>query len=388
MRIFVPSAATLLTDHRPHGEGLIAWNVLSALAARGHEVVACARHVDIRKSVPFEVIEAGPGSRWESLEPIAYVLRVARIYSSLGAERNFDLAHWLFPQGPYEVLNAPKGIPFVVGPHALTWPTSATTRHAGDVVRAAAAPLFRTLHRRALVRASSLLVATPEAAMTFPPALRSKVRVLSFGIDESSFTPISEPPLNPVIAFVGRLESQKGVLTLLDAFACVKEQLPEATLVIAGDGPERPSVEEHCSRHRLNGSVQLLGAVPHDDIPGVLRHSSVVCLPSEGEPYGMAVLEAMASGRAVVTPDRGGPRFLLSHAPGDQLVATNDPKTLAAALSKLLGDRAKLTELGRANRCRVETEFALERVIDALDDVYRNVLEAGCPTTSRWSKSR
>src|SRR5204862_7357867 len=71
LRVLVPSASALLTDHRPHGEGLIAWDVFSGLAARGHELVVCAREAALRSSPPFEVVETGRASRWESVEPLA-----------------------------------------------------------------------------------------------------------------------------------------------------------------------------------------------------------------------------------------------------------------------------------------------------------------------------
>jgi glycosyltransferase involved in cell wall biosynthesis len=369
-KIFFPSVATLLTDHRGHGEGLIAWGMLCGLAARGHEVVACARQVDLRCAAPFEVIETGLASRRESIEPIAYALKVERTFARLGGERRFDLAHWLFPQGRHEVLSAPKGVPFVIGPHALTWPASATARRVGDVVRATAAPLFWALHRRALARASFVLVATPDAASIVPRASQSKVRVLPFGVDQSNLVPSPDPPPRATIAFVGRLEPEKGVLKLIDAFARVREEVPEATLIVAGEGPERRTLEERCSRLGLNGSVSLLGAVPHAQIPALLRSSSVVCLPSDGEPYGMVVLEAMAAGRAIVTSAQGGPRFLLAHDRGDQLVARNDSDSLARALKTLLADTDRLTHVGRENRERIESTFTLDRVIDELESIY------------------
>ncbi len=371
MRIFVPSAAVLLTDHRGHGEGLIAWSMLCGLADRGHEIVACAREVDLRTAAPFEIVETGPASRWESIAPIAYARRVGRLYAQLGGKRRFDLAHWLFPQGPHEVLLAPTGVPLVVGPHLLPWPRSKKPRHPGDVVRAVAGPVFHHLYTRTLSRATFLLVATPEAASIIPSRFKSKVRVLPFGIAQSRLEP-SPLPADATIAFVGRLEAPKGVLRLIDAFARVREEVPGATLVVAGEGPERAAVQDRTSRLGLNGSVTFLGALPHAEIQALLRRSSVVCLPSEREPYGMVVLEAMASGRAVVTPDRGGPRFLLAHDRGDQLVARNDPESLADALKKLLRDRDRLAAVGRENRARVESTFALDRVLDELESIYED----------------
>ena len=373
LRIFVPSAATLLTDHRGHGEGLIAWNLLSGLAARGHEIVACARQVDLSTAAPFEAVEIGLASRLESLESLAYTASVQRLYSRLGGSRRFDLAHWLFPQGPQELLGSVRGVPVVVGPHMLLWPASSANRRAGDLVRMALTPLFKTLHRRALAQAACLLVATPDAAAIFPQAHRSKVRVLPFGIDESDAAPWADGARDPTITFVGRLEPEKNVLKLVEAFALVREHVPGVTLVVAGDGSERGSLEEHRTRLGLADSVKLLGPVSHDRIPELLRSSSIVCLPSDGEPYGMAVLEAMAAGRAVVTRDCGGPRFLLAHDKGEQLVAGGDAGSLADALTRLLGDGKALERIGRQNRERVESTFTLSRMIDELESIYESV---------------
>jgi glycosyltransferase involved in cell wall biosynthesis len=87
----------------------------------------------------------------------------------------------------------------------------------------------------------------------------------------------------------------------------------------------------------------------------------------------MAVLEAMAAGRAVVTRDRGGPRFLLAHDKGEQLVAGGDAGSLADALTRLLGDGKALERIGRQNRERVESTFTLSRMIDELESIYESV---------------
>jgi glycosyltransferase involved in cell wall biosynthesis len=371
LRIFIPSAAAVLTDHRGHGEGLIAWSICSGLAARGHELVVCAREVDLRAQPEFEVIEIGSTSRRESVEPLAYAVQVMRLLHRLGGARRFDVVHWLFPQGRDEVVFSPPGsTAFIVGPHSLVWPSPSTPLRPGDVVRATAAPVFWALHRRALSRAAVLLVSTPDAVSVIPRAFRSKVLVLPFGIDGTKIGPSADPPPEPRIAFVGRLDPAKGVLKLVEAFTRVKEEVPDATLVVAGEGPERGPLESRSARLGLGDAVKLLGLVPHDRIPEVLRSSAIVCLPSDGEPYGMAVLEAMAAGRAIVTPDSGGPRFLLAHDGGDQLVARGDADSLARALVRLLADRELLVRLGRENRERVESTFTLDRVIEELESIY------------------
>ncbi len=91
----------------------------------------------------------------------------------------------------------------------------------------------------------------------------------------------------------------------------------------------------------------------------------------------MVVLEAMAAGRAVVTPARGGPRFLLAHDGGDaQLVSSNDEDALAAALAGLLADEDRLARIGRRNRERFEATFTLDRMLDELESIYQDATRA------------
>jgi D-inositol-3-phosphate glycosyltransferase len=366
MRIFVASAAGLLTDSRAHGEGLIAWQTFSGLAARGHDLVVCTRRAELQSEPPFTAVELGRTSGLESLEPLAYARAVDRTLSRFGGADSFDVAHWLFPQAPDETVWAPpRGLRFVVGPHSLVWPGGrGRPLRAGDAVRAVARPLFRARRRRAFAAASAVLVSTPAAVSAVPAGART--RVVPFGVDASRFTP-APLPAEPTVLFVGRLEPAKGVRDLVEAFARVRVR--GARLLLAGDGPEQAWIEAEKERLGLNGSVLLLGAVPHDEVPGLLERAALVCLPSHGEPFGMALLEAMAAGRAVVATSSGGPRFLVDER-GGRLVAPGDPEALAGALAELLDDPALLGRMGRFNRERVERELSLERTLDALEEAY------------------
>lgn len=370
MRIFVPSAATLLTDSAGHGEGLIAWGILSGLAARGHELVVCAERAELTAAPPFELHETGRPARLESLAPLARARCAGRLFERLGGSRRFDLVHWLFPQQPEEaVLAPPAGLPVVVGPLFAPWPAGSRTRplRLGDAVRGAIRPLLHARHRR-LLRGSLALLATPDAVR--PGVVRS--RVLGPGVDAARFS-ASPPADGSQILFVGTLERAKGVRDLVEAFAQLRRTRPEAELVLAGEGPDRAWIDDAQRRLGLNGSLRLLGAVAHPDVPALLAASTLFCLPSHGEPYGMAVVEAMAAGRAVVGTDTGGPRYLVDREHGGRLVPAGDPAALADALGELLNDRPVLAAAGAFNRSRVERELGLEPVLDALEDAYRDV---------------
>ena len=108
--------------------------------------------------------------------------------------------------------------------------------------------------------------------------------------------PLPRPTGPPAFLCVGSLTERKNVLRLANAF----ERLGEGTLTFVGDGPLRPQLEGR-------PGIELAGHVPHDDIPARLAAARVVCGPSLVEPFGQALLEALAAGRPVVATNVGGP---------------------------------------------------------------------------------
>lgn len=370
MKVFVASAAELLTDHSTHGEGLIAWQTLSALADRGHELVVCAPRLELTSEAPFETVELGRTSRWESLEPLTYARTARRVFEERGGAAGFDAVHWLFPGEPLCFV-PPAGVNFVVGPLLPRWrsPRSRAFR-VGDAVRLAAAPLFANRRRRSLAAATEIFVSIPAAVAELPPSAARRAKVRPFGIDAGRFR-TAALPARPTVLYVGRLEPEKRAADLVAAFAAVVGVLPDAQLLIAGDGSERRHLELLSGQLGIASSVSFLGAVPHDDVADVLARGSLLCLPSVGEPFGMVALEAMASGRAVVAVDAGGPGYLVEHGNGGALVERGTPAELAGALGDLLRDRRRLEAMGRFNRSRVETDFDLARIADALESAYR-----------------
>ena len=374
LRVFVASAAELLTDGDQHGEGLIAWQTFSALAARGHELVVCARRVDVGAASPFETVETGHRSRWESLEPLAYARHVRRIFDERGGADAFDAVHWLFPQEPLCFV-PPRGINFVVGPRLTSWPVEPTARRArraGDLVREAASPVFRALRSAAFARASRVLVSTPRAIDELPEGVRGNAEVRPFGVDLALF-PVTPLPKAPTVLFVGRLDPIKRVRELIQAFAIVRDRVPAARLVLAGDGPERARIVADCHRLDVAGSVELLGRVPHGDIPDLLGRSTLLCLPSIGEPFGMVVLEAMAASRAVVAVAGGGPDVLVEDGRGGALASSGSPEALSVALLQAL---EQAESMGAFSRRRVGAEFSLEQVAESLERAYRRAPSA------------
>jgi glycosyltransferase involved in cell wall biosynthesis len=340
-----------LTDHLAHGEGLIAWSLLTGLAERGHELVVCAAHADIAGDCPFEVVQLDRG-RFESVAPLRYARAAERELRRRGP---FDIVHWLFPQDARAaIFVAPARTPYVIGPHFTAWPASTRATKPGDLVRGLLAPVAAERRRRALSSAAAFLLATPDAL----PSANGKGRLAPPGAPLGDESPA---PGTRTVLFLGRLDPEKHVLALVHAFAKVRAALPDARLALAGDGPLREAVE--------GDGVRVLGNVPHRDVPALLAQCDLLCLPSVGEPYGMALLEAMAAGRAVVAGPGPGPSFLVDE-DGGRIV---EPDALASTLIELLSDPALTARMGAHNRERVERELSLVRFVESVEAVYEEI---------------
>lgn len=138
-----------------------------------------------------------------------------------------------------------------------------------------------------------------------------RIVVRPIGIDRSRFAPGDVPVAHrrPVILFLGRLVEKKGCIYLLEAFERIRAQLPQAELIVAGDGPER---ERLAARAASIGGVQFLGSFTRELATTLLGEARVFCLPSitagngDAEGLPLVILEAQASGIPVVTSARGG----------------------------------------------------------------------------------
>lgn len=160
----------------------------------------------------------------------------------------------------------------------------------------------------------------------------------------------------PTVGAVGRLEPQKGFEDLLQAFEHVVAQVPEAQLVIVGKGSLRSVLLRRVQGNpRLRARVVLAGEVP--GAARWMRHFAVFCQPSVAEALPLSVLEAMASGCAIVATCVGGVPEALGYGQAGLLVPPRDPEALAGALVSLLTDAGLRERLGRAARQRYAERY-------------------------------
>ena len=175
----------------------------------------------------------------------------------------------------------------------------------------------------------------------------------------------------PMVGVVARLEPEKGHPTLLEAWPDVLEAVPNAHLLIVGEGSTRASLEAHAAALGLLGSdasVTFTGR--RDDVPAVTAALDVAVLPSYREAQGLSILEAMALARPVVASAVGGIPEMIEDGRTGILVPPRDPDALAAAIVRVLTDSSYAATLGRAGHDLVNERFCLEFMVRAVESIY------------------
>jgi glycosyltransferase involved in cell wall biosynthesis len=233
---------------------------------------------------------------------------------ALAAARRFRpdvvYAHMLVPAGLVGALASRA--PLVVTAHGQD------VANVGAVRGIQSATHFVVRQAAAVVAVSDYLRRELEAKV---PGARGKVEVVDCGVDLERF-PVAPPPEGPTrFVSIGSLIDRKNVVRLANAFG----RVGDGTLTFVGDGPLRRELEGR-------SGVTVVGKVPHDEIPSWLARSHVLCQPSLVEPFGLAVLEAMASGRSVVATRIGGPPEFVTAQAG-VVVDPTDEDDLARGLA-------------------------------------------------------
>ena len=188
-------------------------------------------------------------------------------------------------------------------------------------------------------------------AMAFSePKHLGKLHIVHCGVEPLRY---HGTPQGEALLFVGRLAAVKGLPVLLRALAHV----PEATLTIVGDGPQRGDIEALIDALNLHERVQLMGYRSQDEVAELLSQSRALVLPSFAEGLPVVLMEAMAAGLPVITTQIAGVPELVKDRENGWLVAAGDEDGLRGAIEALLAAPERAHEMGRAGRATVMAEF-------------------------------
>lgn len=345
---------------------------INLLRERGCEVeVACYPDVPLNGlshiwEIPFS---RSPYSR----KNILAFKAIRRLFQ----ERRYDLIHVHTPVAAFLVRLAARNmkVPVLYTAHGFHFYKGAPLKNH---------LIYRTMERLAARWTAGLIVMNKEdlkAGRGF--GLREGKNlfyVRGVGVDLSYYgnvgCKIARPELNipeesPVTLCVAEMIPRKNHLQLLAAWKMVIKEIPEAHLLLAGDGELRPLLESLTSKMGLSSSVHFLGY--RSDVPKLLATSNVVVLSSKHEGLPRCIMEAMAAEKPVVATNVRGNRDLVKDGVNGFLVPLGDPESLAKALIRLLVDRDLAQRMGTAGRKMIH-EYSLDSVLQEMWDIYQRYL--------------
>ena len=221
------------------------------------------------------------------------------------------------------------------------------------------------------------------------PKQGSRVVVICDGVETDRFQPANDGtrlrqdwgvgPDEVLIGQMGRVSTWKGQEDFIEAAQEVTGRNPQARFVIVGDvllGEEGLREALHAQAAALGDRVIWAGY--QDDAPQVMAALDMLVLPSRlPEPFGMVLLEAMASGKPVVATRHGGPLEIVVDGETGVLVPPRDPQALAAAIARLVADPSLRQQMGEAGRALTEQVFSLERQVTQFQQLYDELLGGG-----------
>jgi phosphatidylinositol alpha-mannosyltransferase len=233
------------------------------------------------------------------------------------------------------------------------------------------------MYGKSLKRFDQIVSVSPAAAKYASSAFGLKTEVLPNVIDVKRFAG-SNKKINfkstRKILFFGRLVKRKGAKEMIDAFSVLHKYDRSVKLEVAGDGPEKESLQARVRNLKLDDAVKFLGFIEEEDKAKLMRSADIVCFPSlYGESFGIVLLEAMAAGAGVVIGgDNPGYRTVLGERP-QLLFNPKSALSFAGKLSELLDNKELVNELHAWQQAEVK-KYDIEVLGPKLQKIYQSAI--------------
>ena len=304
---------------------------------------------------------------WEARRsPVAGVIGEVRRLASIVEGLRPDILHLHSAKAGLVGRLLRRRPPTIYQPHAWSW----------NAVPGMLRPVVRLWERYAGARSGAVICVSEEERALGEAFHIPRLRVIENGVDTHRYSPQTatdriaarsrhELADVPTVVCVAVFRFQKGQDVLVEAWPLVRKEIPDALLVLVGDGPFRPRVEE-----RAGSGVSFTGH--QDDVISWIAAADVVAVPSRWEGMSLSLLEAMACERSIVATDCPGVERVLDG--GGAIVPVEDGKAFATAIVERLTDPSLVETEAAIARRRVEEGFDFRRVRDQMSETYVLVL--------------
>lgn len=345
-----------------------------ALAGRGHDVhfisYALPFRLQFNERVTFHEVKIGS---YPLFEHPPYSLALAVTLHEVAVREKLDLihAHYAIPHATAgwmakQLLAGERNLPIV------------TTLHGTDITLVGQDPSYYTITKFSIEKSDAVTAVSQylldETTRAFG-CVSCKIDVVPNFVDPKLFHGPRErcpffPASDKVLMHVSNMRPVKRLMDVIGIFDQVRQQVP-ARLVLAGDGPDREIAEREVERLGLRDRVRFIGKI--EDVAQIMRWAHLFLLPTVSESFGLAALEALATGVPVIGARAGGLPEVVEHGISGYLGEPGSVDDMARGALELLRDEARYQAAAVAARERAG-KFALEKVVPMYEEVYARVL--------------
>jgi glycosyltransferase involved in cell wall biosynthesis len=282
-------------------------------------------------------------------------------------EMPFDIihAHAALPCGhAAKMISGYLSIPFVVSVHGLD---AFFTRQGGTLF----GMWCERIAERVYQSASTVICVSAKVGEQVRYKTHAHLTVIHNGVDTKNFFPEKQPSSGLTVLSVGNLIAVKGQRLLLRAFARILPVIPDCSLEIIGDGPDRRSLVQLAAKLGIGNRVQFKGRQGRATVAEAMRRCAIFVLPSSYEGLGCVYLEAMACAKPTIGCRGQGIEEIIEDGKTGMLVAPHSEQELTDAMLKLLRDQNVRQRIGASARAVVLDRLTLSDQAERLAEVYR-----------------
>jgi len=235
--------------------------------------------------------------------------------------------------------------------------------------------VMNTIMRADYVTATSNMIANKTVDLI---EHRKEVRVIPFGVDLDRFKPAQKSSRDNIVIGTARGFTLKyGLEYLIRAFARLKKSYPQIELVLIGDGPLFPAMKDLAKSLGVSETVTFAGAIPNDEVAVRMREFDIFVMPSvgEGDIFGVAAVEAMATGLPVVATRVGGLPEVVDDGKTGKIVEPADVDSLVRGLESYILSETLRIEHGKQGRVKAEQNYNWLQNAGMMESLYRLIIE-------------
>jgi glycosyltransferase involved in cell wall biosynthesis len=381
--VLVSSASHIMSDYLLTSEGTHCYNLFKQMNKYGYKFEALSGFVRLRRQLsntnfhqvgPFELSPTSSASlriAFHSEFLLKSLIEARRILR----RKRIDIVHHMLPAvfnytfSPLALVNGLKQ-PFVFGPISKRY-------YSIPLSERALFPLTSKLHKRTIRKCAKIIAITDQTKSLYIKTFdEGNISVIPFGVDTEMFKPASFGEQRDVceVLYAGSLYALKGVGDLIRAIADVEKHGLKANLTIVGEGQQKEELVALARALGIQEHVKFEGFVPYSEMPQYYKRCDIFCFPTMGEPFGKAVVEAMACGKPVIATNIGGPAEIIQDRVDGILVPPSNPEEIAKQIMELVQDEHERRRLGERARKSAVDRFSWSKIAEKYHELYSQLL--------------